>query len=221
MDRLEQTKLAIINQLAWDSRVDATQIKVKVDEDQHVTLSGTVDNFTAKFDAKDIVQNIVGVGKVTNKLRVRISPQTKYPTDDQLKNTIFQKLRLNANIDSSHIRVAVDSGIVTLNGSVPSLRQKKLAKQEAGSAYGVIDVIDTLVVTPTQNINDVILGERVASRIAQSAGLEPDTIDIKVEHGLVKLYGQVPDWTTFRQIYNAAYYTTGIKALNEYLQVNR
>jgi osmotically-inducible protein OsmY len=51
--------------------IDATNIRVQVDDNGEVTLEGTVDSRQTKRMAEDVIENVSGVEEVHNRLRVQ------------------------------------------------------------------------------------------------------------------------------------------------------
>jgi hypothetical protein len=78
MRKAEEIKKDVVNQLAWDSRVDASNISVKV-EDNEVSLSGTVPFFSEKDNAENIAWAVDGVYSIDNELNVKFPPTSLTP----------------------------------------------------------------------------------------------------------------------------------------------
>ena len=57
--------------------------------------------------------------------------------DKTLRQNIMDELEFEPSIDAEHIGVAVENGIVTLTGHVPSYAQKTHAELTAGRVKGV------------------------------------------------------------------------------------
>jgi len=66
-----QLQRDVIDELAWDPKVDSEGIAVSVD-DATVTLRGTVGSFRQKRDAQKAAERVFGVMMVDNHLEVRI-----------------------------------------------------------------------------------------------------------------------------------------------------
>jgi hypothetical protein len=67
--------------------------------------------------------------------------------DEQIRHTVNELLTQHAGIDATDVDVAVDSGEITLNGTVGSRWQKRLAEDIACSCRGVKDVHNRLSVS--------------------------------------------------------------------------
>jgi osmotically-inducible protein OsmY len=91
--------------LAADSTVKATQINVDT-KDKVVTLSGTVDNETAKAQALALARGTEGVSDVVDNLTVAAPPA-------QAENTVGQpQSTLGQTVDDATITAAVKSKLI-------------------------------------------------------------------------------------------------------------
>lgn len=219
MNKQEQIKKDLVDQLSWDNRVDANSINVKV-EDSKAILTGSVITYSEKIAAGQIAWSVTGVNLVDNQLQVEFPTTFSIPSDQEIKDSIEQRLIWNISIDSSEILIDVSSGIVTLSGSVTSFWQKTSAQIEAEKASGVINVINKLAVVPTEKINDEIIGERIMERVDKNTVADVNNIDVKVKDGQVSLSGQVPTWDAWRSVYDAAQYTSGVTEVEDKLSIN-
>ena len=111
-------------------------------------------------------------------------------TDQELEARVGEELSWDPRVDSVAITVSVYDGIVTLAGSVGSLRQKRQAKRAAERVHGVILVNDELDVSlPAEHRRaDDELRDRVRQALALDTGV-PATVDVRVDDGFVTLVG--------------------------------
>lgn len=215
----EILKKRVVDQLAWDTRVDASNIQVSA-ENGIITLTGTVSSYYQRGISEDIAWAITGVVSVDNSLDVEFAETLSVPSDDEIQSWVEQKLRWNTNIDESAITVNVAGGLVTLEGTVPTFWQYTSAKSEADQTTGVIDVTNKLAVVPTEKVTDKVIGERVMERIEQNTLADIDDLEVKVEDGEVTLYGNIPSWTTWRAVYDAAQFTTGVTGVKDHTKIS-
>lgn len=66
--------------------------------------------------------------------------------DAEIQEDISNNLALDTAVDASHIGVDVNGGIVTLTGTVSSVREKSAAEDDAWSIPGVLNVHNNLKV---------------------------------------------------------------------------
>jgi osmotically-inducible protein OsmY len=126
--------------LAWDVVVPKDCVTVIV-ENGVVTLSGEVCWQFERTAAEEDVRTLYGVVDVINDITLEDRPQ---PAD--VKSRIESALKRNAELDSEAIRVSVDAGTVTLDGTVDSWAARYEAEEAAWSAPGVKSVRDRLSV---------------------------------------------------------------------------
>jgi len=90
----EKIKKDIVDQLYWDSRVDAAKIQVKV-KDGEIILKGEAPNYNAKSSASTDAWSIEGVRAVKNEIEVKYPVSIEVPTDDEIATNIRTLLTLN------------------------------------------------------------------------------------------------------------------------------
>ena len=115
-----EIKQAVQAALRLDPRVSAFSPEVTV-EDGGVILGGTVGNLKAKTSAAQDAKNIVGVWRVDNLLKVRLTGRT---TDAETEKQLKAALSWDPLLDSSTIDVAVNNRTAYLSGAVESNFQR-------------------------------------------------------------------------------------------------
>ena len=115
-------------------------------------------------------------------------------TSAELERNVADELSWDPRIDSKAIAVSVEDGIVSLRGTVGSLRQKREAKKAAGRVRGVIYVNDDLevkILTEQRREDADVRGDVL--RALQLDSRVPTGVDPTVKDGFVTLTGGV-DW---------------------------
>ena len=110
--------------------------------------------------------------------------------DDQLQLDVAAELCWDPKVGSAAIAVSADGGIVTLHGTVGSLREKREAKKAAERVYGVAAVNDELrvrVLDKDRREDTELRGDILQALILD--GLIPTTVDARVTGGFVTLTG--------------------------------
>ena len=111
-----------------------------------VTLLGQVTRPTLKNDAGDVVKHIEGVDRVDN--QIQVLPLS--PMDDQSRLAVYRAIYGHPGLDRyalqavPPIHIIVDSGKVTLEGSVATQADKDLAYIRANGVAGVFSVVNNL-----------------------------------------------------------------------------
>lgn len=115
--------------------------------------------------------------------------------DRELRQNIIAELDFDPSINSAHIGVAVDKGIVTLTGHVASYAEKLAAEAAARRVRGVRGIAaDIAVRHPSdKKTADDEIARRVADILNWSIHVPANAIQITVEDGWVTLAGMV-DW---------------------------
>lgn len=128
--------------ILWDSDVFSLDIDVSVSKGE-VILKGTVDAYWKKLHTETIVESILGVTNVVNKLAV--VPTDSYSDRIVAENIVSAIDRLSV-ADAQDIDVKVIDGVVTLSGSVSSWISKRAIENAAEYTAGVINVTSLLTI---------------------------------------------------------------------------
>ncbi len=223
MTRLERSdeviKTNVVDHLYWDNRVDASAIKVTVDEGK-VTLSGEVPSYSDRLAAESDASSVMGVTEVFNQLTV------SYPgklDDEELVANIESKLFLNPHLLSYKYDVSVVKGWATLEGIVDAFWKKVEVENEAASVRGVIGVTNKIAVVTTEGEADrrvdKAIAEDIVSAITRNRKVNINDVNVKVKDGDVILTGSVPDWEARTAAYQSAIYTFGVTHVDNNLIV--
>ena len=115
--------------------------------------------------------------------------------DHELQQAILEQLDFDPAVNSSHIGVSVNGGIVTLSGHVPSFSEKVRAETNAGLVKGVKAVVDDLVVELPGHCDtaDEVVARKAYERLSTNRHVPIDRVHLSVSEGVVTLRGDV-DW---------------------------
>ena len=104
-------------------------------------MEGSVDSFWKKLHAERVASDLAGVSRVENRLAV--VPTGRF-ADEAIATDIVGALKRHSLVDAERVELRVADGVVSLSGSVPSPRARRLAREVARRTAGVIDVRDNL-----------------------------------------------------------------------------
>ena len=216
--RDERITRDVIDQLHWDSTVDASDIKVKV-SNGHVKLTGTVPSLVARRAAQMAASMVPGVISVSNQLEVSLSSVAQAANDEEVRLRVITVLQWDMGADSDSIIVDVEGGSVTLEGSVDAYWKKVRAEELVSRVTGVLKVINGLAVVPSKSLSDESIAEDIMQDIELNSGVDVNKVDVRVENGVVTLSGVVPTWGMYFAVEDTARYTPGVVDVANRLEV--
>ncbi len=215
----EEIKTDVVEELRWDTRVDASKVQVTVDGGV-VTLSGTVPTYGARIAAATDTWSVLGVVRVDNNLTVELPTVPPIPSDDTIRSNAESSLEWNPDVDATNISVEVTAGAVTLRGTVPTHWEKTRAEDVVETLRGVVSVTNELAVVPTESFSDEAIAEDIVSAMERSVLVDAGRVDVTVSDGIVTLKGTVPSASARRAAYRAASRTAGVVNVRNELVVS-
>jgi osmotically-inducible protein OsmY len=186
----EELKKTIVDHLFWDDSIDASGVKVEVSNGK-AFLTGKVLTYRAKDAAAAAAWMASGVQSVDNQLHVEFPAGYPSLTDDQIQHNAIGALAWNSDLHGSAIDVSVSHGTVILEGTVASYWLRKKAESIVSDLLGVVDVVNKLVVVPTEFLNDQTIAKNVQTAIRNSPFVKGENIKVSVKDGSVTLLGSV------------------------------
>jgi osmotically-inducible protein OsmY len=213
---LSQTDLdvrdAVLQQLGWDSQVDASGIGVTAREGV-VTLTGFIDSYAGKLGAERAAKRIRGVRAIANDLQVTLRLER---TDTDIATDAARALELRLTLPSS-IQAVVHQGHVTLTGTVHTLFQRAVAEKALRYVKGIKGIVNRVVVMPTASATDI--RPRIVRALHQDAEVDARGIEVLVSEGTVTLTGTVRSWHERQSAERAAMHAPGITHVNNRISV--
>lgn len=207
----------VIRELAWDTRIDATDVGVEVD-DGVVTLTGTVGSWAKKLAAQDAAHRVAGVHDVANDIQVRI-PGAAGGTDTEIAQAIRAALEWNVMVPDERIETTVSNGVVTLTGNVDFWTQRQDAERVVRDLAGVRAVVNKIEVVPASAVGPDDIRRSIEAALDRQAARHAGHIKLKVEDGLVTVDGVVHSWAEREAVVGAARGTPGVKNVQSHLRV--
>lgn len=132
---------AVVHALKWHASVPEESIIPKV-ENGWIYLSGMVRWGYQKESAKNAIKELSGVKGVINSVTIS---QDGVQTQD-IKKSIKAAFSRSAELEARGIQVSAQGHVVTLEGTVHSLKEKEEAERTAFNAPGVYEVKNYLTV---------------------------------------------------------------------------
>lgn len=116
-------------------------------------------------------------------------------SDIQLRQDILDELDFEPSIDAADVGVAVEDGVITLTGHVPTYAQKITVEDVVRRVKGVKGIAQHIEVRPfgTHRTADDEIAKRAVNTIKWNTSVPAGAVQVKVQDGWVTLTGKV-DW---------------------------
>ena len=117
---------------------------------------------------------------------------TERPSDAALEAAVVDELKWMPSIDSAHIKVSVEYGLVTLDGEVDSYPDKFLAEKAALRVHGVSGVFGRIRVRNNwANMSDTDIAAEAKAALDRAIDIPSDAVQVAVHDHVVTLSGVV------------------------------
>lgn len=113
-------------------------------------------------------------------------------TDSDVRQDVANELMWDPRVSSGDIKVTAKDGIITLNGTVPHLTEKRAAEHAAERVGGVKAVVDELEVKSSFDRSDEEIAEAAVSALKWNYSV-PENVKLSIDHGWITLTGEA-DW---------------------------
>jgi osmotically-inducible protein OsmY len=211
-----EIKKDVQRELAWDTRVDETDIGVQV-RDGIVTLTGTVPSWAKRMAALQAAQRVAGVLDIANDVLVKV-PGTGQPTDAEVASAVRHALEWDVLVPDQRIRSTVSNGWVTLDGDVDYWSEREDAERAVRNLAGVRGIANRLEIAPAKlAVNEV--RQAIEEALERHAEREAKRIQLDVLDGSVVLSGVVESYGEREAIVGAAKGTRGVRRVDDRLRV--
>jgi osmotically-inducible protein OsmY len=215
MKKAEELRQDVVDELAWDTSIDAPGIGVAV-HDAAVTLTGHVRSYAEKRAAEKAAKRVHGVIAVANELEVRL-PGSLQKDDTDIATAAASAIRWSA-LAPSTVSASVERGWVTLDGEVDRAYQRRAAENAVRDLAGVRGLSNQIRVKPRAVSKDV--NDHINKAFRRSAQIDADHISVSVSGGKVTLSGTVHSWSERTEAEHAARAAAGVTEVDNKLRVS-
>ncbi|MBD3370276.1 BON domain-containing protein [Candidatus Fermentibacteria bacterium] len=214
----EQIKKDVIDNLYWDSRIDASKVMVEVSNGR-VNVTGKVPTYGHVQKIRSTASRIDGVTEITDSFDVSYATPPELPTNEDIRERAESILAWTPAIDEADITVSSVDGVVTLTGTVDEFWKKAVAQEKIYELHGVIRLDNRLSVAPLKKTEDEVIAREVASALERDPMVDSLEVAVEVSAGAVTLRGSVPSLPSRRSAEKDASITAGVTAVINELEV--
>jgi osmotically-inducible protein OsmY len=214
-----QIQRDVLEELKWNTRVKETDIGVEV-AGGIVTLTGTVDSWTARVIAQDAAHRVAGVLDVANDIRVK-PPGSYERSDTDIARAVRSALEWDVLVPHQQIRTTVSNGVVTLEGTVDYWSQYDDAAHCVRNLAGVTEVRNLICVEPpVPAVSPQAVRRTIELALERHAEHAAKHVQIAISDGRVILTGEVPSWAERNAVEGAVRGTPGVRTIDNNLRIH-
>ena len=212
----KQLQRDVLDELQYEPSVDASKIGV-IAHNGIVSLTGTVASYAEQNAATHAAERIAGVKAVANETKVEL-PSMHQRDDADIAQAVLNAFKWHVWVPQDAIKVSVERGWVTLEGTVNSKFQRTSADDAVRYLTGVQGVINLISVKqPAINSSEVKI--KIENALRRATELEAAHINVEVQGNKVVLRGNVRSWAERSDAERAAWAAPGVGQVEDNLTI--
>ncbi|HQT77909.1 MAG TPA: BON domain-containing protein [Rhodopila sp.] len=220
---------AVRQALHSEPRVHATEGPIHLAyADGELTMEGEVDHIAGKKLGLEAAAKVPGVSRIIDRLRVQpATPMGDGEIRDKVRDALLEETSLascairawvkgqpeiaRAPADAiGTIDIRVEDGVVTLDGDVTGLGQKRMAGVLAWWVPGSRDVINGIGITPPEQDSEAAITDAVLQVLEKDPFVDAGSIRVHTRRSVVTLDGTVPREAERKLAEDDAWYVFGV-----------
>ncbi len=194
--------------------INANEIGVSV-KDGIVSLSGLIDSYPKKIAIERAVKKLNGVKAVAEEIIVNLNEKHK-KTDSEIAHMVINVIEWNVH-PIHNLKVLVEDGCVTLEGSVDWDYQRKSLTQVLGDTIGVKSIINNITIANKPSTAEI--KNKIHSAFVRSANIDADKIIITTEGNKVILTGKINNWIEYEEAERSVWAIPGVRSVENKLEL--
>ncbi|MEM8752704.1 MAG: BON domain-containing protein [Pseudomonadota bacterium] len=210
-----QLKESVLDELNWDTSLDAAHIGVTV-KDGSVTLSGHVPSYPEKYSAIDAVKAVRGVKAIADEIEVHLPSEFRMD-DSDIAERVAHVLSWSVAVPDDGVKAKVRNGFVTLDGEAKLDAQRRQIIQQIRHVRGVKGVSSLITLKPRASAPDV--KKRIEDALKRNASLDASGIRVLIDGSKVTLEGDVKAYFERDVAERAAWTAPGVRQVVDHLHV--
>lgn len=141
--------------------------------------------------------------------------------DTQIYTDVMEKLNFEPFVDPAKVTLSVQQGVVTLQGIVRHYAEKKAIERAVRGVQGVKGIANDLEVSLSETLkrDDTDIAKAALNALEWDVNVPDEKIKVTVEHGKIKLTGEVDWWYHRQAAEKAVRYLTGVTGIDNQLRV--
>jgi osmotically-inducible protein OsmY len=211
-----QLQSSVLAELKWRPSVDSAHIGVTAD-DGIVTLTGQVQHYTEKLAAENAAKDVLGVRGIANDIKVEPEGSLKQ-SDKDIAAAAIGALKWDYEVPDGNVKVVVNDGWVTLDGTVDWQFQRDAADRCVRYLRGVVDVTNEISIKPSAKWIDVKI--KIEDAFRRNADLDARRISVVTSDGRVTLTGTVRTWSERDAAVSSAWAAPGVTRVEDDLVIS-
>ena len=205
----------VMDELEFEPSVNAANIGVTA-KNGIVTLTGKVSSYAEEYAAAEAAERVIGVKAVTDEMKVDL-PSFHKRDDEDIAQAAVNALQWHVLVPEKAIKVKVDHGWVTLEGTVDYKFQRTVAEDAVQNLLGVTGVSNLITLKTVVAPADVKL--KIENALSRAAELDGEKINVEVSGNKVTLKGNVSSWAERDEAERAAWSAPGVWMVDDQLVI--
>lgn len=205
----------VMEELKWEPILNTAEIGVAVNNGI-VTLSGAVESYAKKLAAESAAKRVSGVKAVAIDIEVMLQKAGKR-SDTEIAQAAVNALKWNTQLSTEKIKVKVEDGWITLEGTLEWEFQKTMARNALENLFGVKGIINKITISPKIKSNEI--KQKIKAALIRSATIDSEKIFIETIGDKVILTGTVRSYAEKQDAEDAACAAPGVAKIDDQLEI--